>query len=210
MLCIPDGGFVSLNGAWHVGRHSPSGYTITMTIHVSALRLLVLALFTAFMLPLAHAQWSWKDKDGRRFFSDQPPPNEVPEKDILRRPAGLRAPAVPSAATSDAAASTPDTSSPAAATATSASLKISGKDGELEKKKKEGEAKEAAQKKSEADKVAASRNDNCERAKRAKTSFDSGQRIATINAQGEREVMSDAVRTQETRRLQEIINSDCK
>ncbi len=207
MLCIPNGTFVSPNGAWRVGRVCPSGYTIIMTINVSALRLLAIALLSAFVIPLAHAQWSWKDKDGRRIFSDQPPPIEVPEKDIMRRPAGVRAPAAPPA-TGETIASTPS-SSTATTASTAATPKISGKDSELEKKKKEAEAKEAAQKKAEADKTAAARKDNCERAKLAKASFDSGQRIATTNARGEREVMSDAVRAQETKRLQDIINSDC-
>ncbi|TAG25836.1 MAG: DUF4124 domain-containing protein [Burkholderiales bacterium] len=162
------------------------------------------ALATALLvclLPLAQAQWSWKDKDGRRIFSDQPPPNSVPEKDILKRPPGARA---PTAAVGDATASTPSSTS-----ATATAPKLSGKDAELEKKKKEGEAKEAAQKKADAEKTAAAKKENCDRAKRAKASFDSGIRISTTNAQGEREIMNDATRASETKRLQGIIASDC-
>lgn len=153
------------------------------------------------LLPLAHAQWSWKDASGSRVFSDQPPPLNVPEKDILKRPPGSRASAAQAAST-DAAASTP-----AAITATAP--KISGKDSELEKKKKEMEAKEAAEKKAEAEKIASAKAENCARAKRSKSSFDSGTRISTTNAKGEREIMSDATRASETKRLQEIISSDC-
>lgn len=209
LLCIPDGIFVCLNGGWRVGKGSPSGYTIAMKFHVNALRLLALALLTSCLLPLAHAQWSWKDKEGRRIFSDQPPPIEVPDKDIFRRPAGARAPAA-APGTITATASVTTASSPSSGTSTSATLpKISGKDSELEKKKKEAEAKEAALKKAEAEKISAQRKENCERAKRAKASFDTGQRMSTINAQGEREVMNDATRASETKRLQDIINSDC-
>jgi hypothetical protein len=171
---------------------------------VSFLRPFLASALLACLLPLAHAQWSWKDSDGRRVFSDQPPPAGVPEKDILRRPAGVRAPAAPT--------TTPEASPTAAASATATTAtapKISGKDSELEKKKKEAEAKEAAQKKAEAEKLAAQRKDNCERAKRAKASFDSGQRIATVNARGEREIMSDAARAAESQRLQGIISTDC-
>jgi cytoskeletal protein RodZ len=204
LLCIPNGGFVGVNGIWRVGLSSPSGYTTDMKKNASFFRWLTASVLLVCLVPLAHAQWSWKDKDGSRVFSDQPPPGSVPEKDILKRPPGARAPAVQTA-TSEAAAST------ASSTATTATApKISGKDSELEKKKKEAEAQEATKKKAEAEKTAAAQKDNCERAKRGKASFDSGQRISTANAQGEREVMSDAARAAESKRLQDIIASDCK
>lgn len=174
-----------------------------MKNNASFLRWLLASVLLASLLPLAQAQWSWKDKDGRRIFSDQPPPTSVPDKDILKRPTGARAPA----AVSETTASTP--SSATSTTATSPTLKVSGKDPELEKKKKEADAKEAAQKKAEAEKLASARKDNCERAKQSKAQFDSGVRIGTTNARGEREIMSDSARAAETKRLQDIINSEC-
>jgi hypothetical protein len=157
------------------------------------------------LLPAAHAQWSWKDKDGRRVFSDQPPPPGISEKDILKRPPGVRAPA----AASETIASAPSTGTSTTPTTNSAP-KISGKDSELEKKKKEAEAQEAAKKKAELEKNQMAQRDNCERAKRAKASFDSGVRISRTNAKGEREIMDEATRASESKRLQEIIASDCK
>ena len=174
-----------------------------MKNNASFLRWLLAGVLLASLLPLAQAQWSWKDKDGRRIFSDQPPPTSVPDKDILKRPTGVR----PPVAASETTASTP--SNTTNSTASAPALKLSGRDAELEKKKKEADAKEAALKKVEAEKVAATRKDNCERAKRSKANFDSGQRMATTNAQGEREIMSDSARAAEGRRVQEIINSDC-
>jgi hypothetical protein len=180
-----------------------------MRKNASIFRSLLLSALLAALLPLANAQWSWKDKDGRRIFSDQPPPTSVPDKDILKRPAGARAPSPAPVA---------DTPTPGAATGTAAGTiaapsapgpKVSGKDPELEKKKKEADAKEAATKKAEADKLAAQRKENCDRAKRSKASFDSGIRISTTNAQGEREIMSDSARAAETKRIQDIISSDC-
>jgi Domain of unknown function (DUF4124) len=166
--------------------------------------LLMAITFSFILLPLAHAQWAWVDKDGRKVFSDQPPPSQVPDKDILKRPGGMKAPAV----TASVSEATPTKASSSTST-TATAPKLTGKDAELEKKKKEAEAKEAAQKKSDAEKVSAAKKDNCERAKRAKASFDSGIRISTTNAQGEREVMSDATRATEIKRLQDIIASDC-
>lgn len=176
-----------------------------MKRNASLLRWLSAGVLFVCLLPLAHAQWSWKDKDGRRVFSDQPPPPGVAEKDILKRPAGSRVPA----AASETTASAPSTATSTTAT-TATAPKISGKDSELEKKKKEAEAQETAKKKAEAEKTAAAQKENCERAKRAKTSFDSGVRISTTNAKGEREIMDEATRASESKRLQEIIASDCK
>jgi cytoskeletal protein RodZ len=176
-----------------------------MKNNASLIRALFAAILLVCLLPLAQAQWSWKDKDGRRVFSDQPPPSSVADKDILKRPAGSRAPV----ATTEATASTPSTSTSTTST-TATAPKISGKDSELEKKKKEAEAQEAAKKKAETEKTAAAQKENCERAKRAKASFDSGIRISTTNAKGEREIMDDATRAAESKRLQEIIANDCK
>lgn len=154
---------------------------------------------------LAQAQWSWKDASGSRVFSDQPPPPSVAEKDILKRPAGSKAPAAIAQTSTDATTSTPAPT----ATLTATVAKPSGKDAELEKKKKENEAKEATKKKADGEKVAAAKKDNCDRAQRSKAGLDSGVRISTPNAKGERELMTDAARASETKRLQEIIASDC-
>ena len=40
--------------------------------------------------------------------------------------------------------------------------------------------------------------------------LDSGQRIARINAEGEREILDDEARAEEARRAREVIASDCR
>jgi hypothetical protein len=87
---------------------------------------------------------------------------------------------------------------------------LTGKDAELEKKKKEAEDAVAAKKKAEEAKFAAQQADNCERAKKAKASYASGVRIATTNAKGEREIMSDTDRAAESKRLDGVMAADCK
>jgi hypothetical protein len=172
------------------------------------------SLFLALGLGLsstAYAQWGWTDKDGRRIFSDQGPPSEVPDKSIFKRPAGAKAPAtaVAKAGIPEAAASAP-AGSASAAKASASAPKPTGKDAELEKKKKEAETAEAAKKKAAADKFAAERAENCDRAKKAKGTFSSGIRIATTNAKGEREIMSDTDRAAESKRIDGLIASECK
>jgi len=54
-------------------------------------RFLLAAAACCFCLS-ATAQWQWLDKDGRKVFSDRPPPADVPDKNILAQP-NMRAPA---------------------------------------------------------------------------------------------------------------------
>lgn len=143
----------------------------------------------------AFAQWQWIDKDGKKVFSDRAPPADIADKNILKRPTGSRPmPAAPAAT----------------AAASEAAPKISGVDPALEEKKKQADAAEAAKKKQEADKLAKDRAENCLRARQAKDTFDSGIRIARTNAQGEREFLDDSARATETKRLQDVIASDCR
>jgi Domain of unknown function (DUF4124) len=174
--------------------------------------LLVLATLAAFFATSsAFAQWGWTDKEGRRIFSDQAPASEVPDKSIFKRPVGAQAKAKAAevAEAASAAASAPAGTASAPKAAASAA-KPSGKDAELEKKKKEKETAEADKKKAEADKFAAAQVENCTRAKRGKATYDSGVRISTTNAKGEREYLDDAARVVETKRLDGIIAADCK
>ena len=165
----------------------------------------------ALALPVAAAaQWQWLDKDGRKVFSDQAPPSDIPAKNILKQPPG-RAAAAPTPGDTAPAASA-DAARTAAATPPrpSASVpRLSGKDKELEDKKKQSEAAEAAKKKADEERVAKVRAENCERAKRAKATLDSGVRIATTTAKGERDYMTDAARAAESKRLGEIAASEC-
>jgi hypothetical protein len=166
------------------------------------------------MVATAHAQWGWTDKDGRRIFSDQAPSSEIADKNIFKRPAGSRAAAPVKTETTDTATADPAAAGAAANAAAAAgakpALKVSGKDPELEKKKKEAEAAETAKKKAEADKITAQKAENCELAKRSKTGLASGTRIATVNAKGEREIMSDTDRAVEIKRMDDMIASSCK
>lgn len=146
---------------------------------------------------LVMAQWQWIDPTGRKVFSDTPPPAGTPEKNILKQP-GAR-----STAPAPVASETP--APPAAAPVP----KPAGKDDELEARRRQAEAAEEARRKEEQERIAKQRADNCERAKRAKTTLDSGVRIATTNAQGEREIMDDAARSAETQRISQIIQQEC-
>jgi hypothetical protein len=179
-----------------LGNPLPSRYTRTMNL----LRATLLALACAVPV-LSLAQWQWVDKDGRKVFSDQSPPADIPAKNILRRPGSRALQAAP--AESAAAASQP-------AKAAASAPKLAGKDKELQEKKKLAEAADAEKKRAKEEELAKARADNCARAKQSKATFDSGVRISTTNDKGEREILDDAARASETKRLDGIIASDCK
>ncbi len=159
-------------------------------------------------MPLgAVAQWQWLDKDGKKVFSDKAPPPEIPEKNILSR-SGAPAPrlsfapvaAAPEAATAGAASALPE-ANPV--------KPPSGVDKALEEKTRQAEAAEKAKQAADAQTIAKAKADNCARARQGQATFDSGIRVARLNAQGEREIMDDKARAAEQQRLKSVIASDC-
>ena len=156
---------------------------------------------------VAGAQWQWIDKEGKKVFSDQAPPPDIPDRSILRR-AGSPNPR-PAFSPAIAAADAGTTAAAPAASAASAP-RASGVDKELEEKARKAEEAEKAKQAAEAQKVAKAKADNCGRARQGKATFDSGIRVARLNAQGEREIMDDKARATEQQRLQSVIDSDCK
>ena len=157
----------------------------------------------------ASAQWQWIDQAGRKVFSDRPPPMEVPEKNIVKRP-GLRSPATYAnqvAGAPDVAAASAGASAPQSA---ASGPRVSGVDKELAARKKKAEEAEVAKRKEAQENLLIAKVENCARAKQAKATLDSGMRMARINEKGEREILDDAARAAEAKRIQAIIESDCQ
>ena len=145
----------------------------------------------------AQSFWKWKDAAGQIHLSDIAPPATVPAKDILQRPAG-------------GVASTAPVAAPAAAPASGPPNAV---DAELQKRKAKADkdkADQAAADKAVADqKRTAQRADNCRRAQQSVQAFDSGVRIAQMNAKGEREYLDDKQRAAERQHAQEGVTQNC-
>lgn len=177
---------------------------------------LALALTLMGVTP-AHAQWKWRDAQGRVSMSDRPPPNDVPARDILSRPmvaaaptqAKAAAPAASAAAgSSGGAVLSPDGNGTPSADPTKP--KEPGKDPILEARKQKAEQEKAEQRKAEEARQAAANREQCTRARNQLLGVENGLRVARVNAQGEREFVDDAGRAAEVQRLRSAVSSLCK
>ena len=177
---------------------------------MNSFRTLLLIAVVALAGGAAHAQWQWTDKDGRKVFSDRAPPRDVPAKNILRQP-GINTQGI------DAAANVAAVKAASAANPTNGDSppnpdipKLGGVDKELTDKKKLADAAVAAKAKADEEQTAKARADNCQRARNNKVVMDSGVRVSQTTAQGERAVMEDAARAAEIKRIQTVIDANCR
>lgn len=196
---VTEGFKASLNVANHergLGQNPGQRYTEMMKLlHMCIL----VGLITGLMSFSVQAQWQWLDLGGRRVYSDMPPGPDIPEANILRRPGQTARPGDARAIDADAPAAEPPPLAP----------KVNDKDRELLARKKQAEDAQQAQRKAQELNLARQRADNCARARQAKAALESGTRMARINEKGEREYFDDAMRANESQRIQGIIESDC-
>lgn len=171
---------------------------------------LCLFIFILSLLPLgAGAQWAWTDKDGRKVFSDRAPSADVPDKSIFKRPgSGARLTAQDLSA--NAALGEPASKATVLTPPEGNKPRAAGVDKDLTERKKMEEQAQAALRKAEEDRISKAKAENCQRAKQAQNSLASGIRLGRTNSQGEREIMDDAARAAEAKRIQSIVDSDCK
>jgi hypothetical protein len=155
----------------------------------------------------ASAQWAWIDKDGKKVFSDRAPDAEVPVKNVFKQPGKTfnQLPMVTSPVSAN-----PTTEQKAEESKPASAKPLAGVDKELAERMKKAEQEQAAKKKAEEERISKLRAENCQRAKMAQKNLDSGARLSRINAQGEREVLDDAARSLETKRLQGIVQIECQ
>lgn len=145
----------------------------------------------------AHAQWKWRDKNGQTHISDLPPPNDIPDKDVVQRPAqtAKRAAAAMAAASPASGASAPEKART---------------DPDLDARLRRAEAEKQQAQKREEEREHAVKADNCARAQEQLRTLESGIRVARVNEKGEREIIDDRQRAADMQRARDIIASDCR
>jgi len=158
-------------------------------------RLLMVLLAVAFSAAAMAQAYKWTDKSGRVQYGDVPAADATNVTRLKGAPSGYAtAPAAPEA------------------------KKDAGKDKDKDKaltpeqafKKRQQERAEAEQK---ADKERAETDQkraNCEAAQASLRQLESGQRVATVNAAGERVFIDEEQRSREIQRAQASVSSWCK
>ncbi len=151
-------------------------------------QVLAFGLLSAVVVTGAHAQYAWVDESGRRQYSDMPPPASVPPQRILKQP-GQANPKPPAAA--------PLADAPKPATPTWAER-------DAEFRKRRAEKAELDKQAREDDRIARENRARCTRLREYHNALESGERMASRKANGEREYISDEARKrelQDTRRM---------
>ncbi|MGB9991914.1 DUF4124 domain-containing protein [Massilia sp. SM-13] len=153
---------------------------------------------------LAQAQWLWVNEKGVKQFSDQPPPPSVPSSRILKAPKGqqmdLRK--EPAASSDDAA----EQAAPEPKVTPRATL--SERNADFNKRR--AEAAQQAQK-AEADARAKASNDaNCDNIRNNQRALEAGMRISSFDRNGERVILDDAQRAEQSKRNAAMLAANCK
>lgn len=157
-------------------------------------------LAAAFALPAA-AQWAWKDDTGRTVYSDRPPPANVKAEQILRQPSA-QSMGAPSANPAPQEGKADGKDAPKAGPKTLAER-------EMEFRKRMQDNADAEKKQAEEQARNEQRSAECERLRGYLRALEEGQRIARTDAQGNRELLDDAQRASEVRRVREGLGRSC-
>lgn len=155
----------------------------------------IFALGIASTVTLSNASaetYQWKDSSGRTVVSDTPPPGALKE----------------SARTIGGAKPSTSASATAAAKPADAPKTMAEKDLDFKKRQQENAEKAGKEAKEKAD--LATKNDNCERAKKQVALLESGQRISSTDDKGERRIMEDSERAKELEYARRAVKDSCQ
>lgn len=167
------------------------------------------AMLNGFAALSVHAAgaWVWVDGNGRKVYSDLPPPASVAERQIIQRPGmpTIQPPAAeqPAATAAKPAGNLPGSTPAGGQSADKAALAD-------DKKRKETEQAEEARRKATEAKNAEIRADNCKRAQASLNTLNSGRRLVTTNEQGQQITLTASDKAEEASRLERIISENCR
>lgn len=150
---------------------------------------------------LAQAQWLWVNEKGVKQFSDQPPPPSVPASRILKAPKGQQLDLRKEASSDATEQAAPEPKVTPRAT-------LSERNADFNKRR--AEAAQQAQK-AEADARAKASNDaNCDNIRNNQRALEAGMRISSFDRNGERVILDDAQRAEQSKRNAAMLAANCK
>ena len=166
-------------------------------------RFIALILGLAVALSANAEIYQWKDKDGKMYYSDRPPPNQ-PGIQQKQAPKQVQQPASEPAQDEDEDEA--DGAEPKKAATVAPVQKKSLAEQRDEESRKRRAAAEAREKE---EKAAARATQNCERARTQYAALNSGQRIARLSETGERKFLNDEEKAAEIAHTKELMDAFC-
>jgi len=163
-------------------------------------RILVLVLTLALAASASAQLYRWVDKDGKVRYGDTPPPG------VKTRMLGSPPSATPPAAGDDA---TKDDAAKDAAAKDSHQGPLTPAEQEQAFRKRQMEARKAQEKEDLARKDSEAKQANCARARESLATYESGQRVARTNKQGERYYLDDETRAAEAVKARQAVSEWC-
>ena len=137
--------------------------------------------------------------------SDLPPPRDIPDKDVLQRPATGQRSANTAVAVPGASVNASTRASASAAPPIRPPV-----DPELEARRKRADEEAKQRMRTDEERLAAQRAENCQRARQQLAMADSGQRLLRYNERGEPVVIDDAGRADDAQAARRVMASDCR
>lgn len=156
--------------------------------------IVILACIAGFAtVPALGQTYKWKDADGKIHYSDQPPPPGAKEEATVKRKPGAQAPAPAGDAKAAPAANKAKT--------------YQEQEAEFRKRQVEAAEKDAAERKKAAEE--AEKKQNCAKAQAQVATLQAGGRVTRVNANGEKEYLSDAQIAQDLESARKSVASWC-
>ncbi|MBW6495321.1 MAG: DUF4124 domain-containing protein [Burkholderiaceae bacterium] len=178
---------------------------------------LVLALsLAAGSAMAAGTPYQWRDASGHMVYSDQPPPREIRQSQILRRPKAttpgtaeqpLRESGIKPGDGGASAAAAPSGAPVATAKAPAARKTIAER--EIESNKRRAAEAEARKKQDEAAILEQKKARACDDMRASLRTLESGARVKTVGENGVQRFVGDLERAQRVAELQRSIADDC-
>ena len=156
---------------------------------------------------LAQAQYMWLDEKGLKQFSDRAPPASVPLKNILKAPRGVASAAMGLATAPAETMASDGGDAPANAKPKQAAPTVAERNADYRKRARD--KRESEQKENDERIAKAGQFENCERARSAQQSMESGARIGIRDKSGERGFMTDEQRVVESTMIAKVL-AGCK
>jgi hypothetical protein len=159
--------------------------------------------------PLAHAQYKWRDANGRMVYSDMPPPASVAPRDVLQ------APARPTPANAPTGSGEP--AKPGAFEGSNEPVKEASKPGalgaadkELEFRKRRQERMDSEAKQMKAESAARTQQAQCAEARNGLRSLERGMPVSMVNERGEPQLLDESQRKNRIDALRQSLQDSCR